>query len=354
MILTDSPLYIEDITTVISATPNIQQLQDKTILISGATGMIGKLMIDVIMYMNRHDCLNCRIIALGRNEAGARQRFVETFDDPLFTFVKCDINDSVDIPDIGIDYYIHAASNTHPVAYAEDPIGTIMTNILGTYNLLDSAVKHHAQRFVFLSTVEVYGENRGDIELFDENYCGFINCNSVRAGYPESKRAGEALCQSFRKKTGIEIVIPRLPRSFGPSMLMSDSKATAQFIKKALSKENIVLKSDGKQQYSFGYSADIVSGVLMCLLNGYDGEAYNIADKNCNMKLGEFAELCAELSGTHVAYDLPNEKEKEGFSNSVKSMLDGKKIHELGWEAHFFGREAISRTIKILEYVHRQ
>ena len=348
MNLTDNPLYVEDITTIISAVSDIRQLRDKTLLVSGATGMIGKLLVDVIMYMNKHESLNCRIIALGRNEANAVKRFGGSFDDPLFTFVKCDINDSVDIPDTDIDYYIHAASNTHPVAYAEDPIGTIMTNILGTYNLLDSAVKHHAKRFVFLSTVEVYGENRGDAELFDENYCGFINCNTVRAGYPESKRAGEALCQSFRKKYGIEVVIPRLPRSFGPSMLMSDSKATAQFIKKALNKENIVLKSDGKQQYSFGYSADAVSGVLTCLFSGADGEAYNIADEKCNLTLGGFAELSAECAGTHVTYDVPDKKEAEGFSNSIKAMLDGTKLHELGWHAHFYGKDAISRRIKIL------
>lgn len=106
--------------------------------------------------------------------------------------------------------------------------------------------------------------------MFDEDYCGFINCNTLRAGYPESKRCGEALCQAYIRQKGLDIVIPRLTRSYGPTMLMSDSKAVSQFIKKGLAGEDIVLKSKGNQYYSYTYVADAVSGAD-CPAEGQDG-----------------------------------------------------------------------------------
>ena len=143
-----------------------------------------------------------------------------------------------------IDYVIHAASNTHPVAYASDPIGTITANVFGTQYLLDYAKEADCKRFVFLSSVEIYGENRGDTDKFTEDYLGYIDCNTMRAGYPESKRTGEALCQAYRKQMEMDVVIPRLSRVYGPTMLMSDTKALSQFILKSVKQEDIVLKSE--------------------------------------------------------------------------------------------------------------
>ena len=129
--------------------------------------------------------------------------------------------------------------------------------------MLEFAYSHHALRCVFASSNEIYGENRGDIEKFPESYCGYINCNTLRAGYPESKRCGEALCQAYIQQKGLDIVIPRLTRSYGPTLLKSDTKALSQFLRKALLGEDIVLKSAGTQYYSYLYVADSVSGLLL-------------------------------------------------------------------------------------------
>ena len=237
MTLYNNALYQEDLEYVRNLDLPWNKLQDKLVLLSGATGMIGSFLIDVLLNKNEKDNLNCTVYALGRNEQKAKARFCKYAEDEHFIFVPYDVNMPFVRDDIGtVDYVLHLASNTHPMQYATDPIGTITTNIIGLQNMLEFAVAHHVTRFAFASSNEIYGENRGDVELFDEKYCGYIDSNTLRAGYPESKRCGEALCQAYRVQKGLDVVIPRLTRSYGPTLQMSDTKALSQFIKKGLAK----------------------------------------------------------------------------------------------------------------------
>lgn len=342
-------LYKKDIEKVARLPLNWNKLVNKSILISGSSGMIGSYLIDVLMYKNKVDGLNCKIYALGRNINRAKERFEDYWNESDFLFIISDINTSIDIDINNIDYIIHAASNTHPVAYATDPIGTITTNIIGTYNLLEFAVKHQCERFVFTSSVEIYGENRGDCEMFKEDYCGYIDCNSLRAGYPESKRAGESLCQAYIKQNDLDIVIPRLSRTYGPTLLMSDTKAISQFIKKGVTGEDIVLKSDGNQFYSYTYVADAVSGILCCMFNGQCGETYNIGDEESNIALKDLARLIADYTNTKVIFELPDETERAGYSKATKAVLDSYKLKGLGWKAMFNIKTGLERTIDMLK-----
>ncbi len=307
-----------------------EELEGKTVLISGATGMIGSFLIHVLMQRDEVR----KILAVSRSERMARERLGEYWDTGRFVYVPRDINLPLgDLP--GADYVLHLASNTHPVAYASDPIGTITANITGTQSLLEYACSSRAERFLFASSVEIYGENRGDTEYFDEGYCGYIDCNTLRAGYPESKRAGEALCQAYRKAKGLDVVIARLARTYGPTMLLSDTKAISQFIRNGIARQDIVLKSEGNQLYSYSYVADAVSGLLTVLLKGEDGEAYNIAGKGSDVTLRELAELAAAAAGTKVVFDLPGETEKAGYSKATKALLCSDKLEKLGWSAHW-------------------
>lgn len=225
--------YQQEIKDQISLPLPWEKLENKSILLSGATGMIGSWLIDLLMAKNQLDGLNCKVYAISRREDRARARFAPYWDRPDFQYFSQDINQALDLPAFQADYVIHGASNTHPVAYATDPIGTILTNITGTAHLLDFAKSANCRRFLFLSSVEIYGENKSDSLRFKEEDCGYIDCNTMRAGYPESKRAGEALCQAYIAQESIDAVILRLSRVYGPTMLSSDSKALAQFLKKA-------------------------------------------------------------------------------------------------------------------------
>lgn len=350
MNLYNSSLYIDDVKYVAGLGLPWEKLKGKSLMLSGATGLIGSFLVDVIMEKNVTDNLNCTVYALGRNKEKAKIRFAKFAEDPHLLFISYDVKLPFKREDIGtVDYVLHLASNTHPLQYSTDPIGTITTNIIGLQNLLEFAVTHNVTRFAFASSNEIYGENRGDTELFDEKYCGYIDSNTMRAGYPESKRCGEALCQAYKAQKCLDVVIPRLTRSYGPTMLMTDTKAISQFIKKGIAGEDIVLKSAGTQYFSYQYMADSVSGLLYVLLCGESGGAYNIAEEHSDIMLKDLAAIIAGFKGKEVVFEIPDAVEAAGYSTATKARLDGHKLAALGWKPRYDTRAGIKRTMRILE-----
>lgn len=330
-----------------------EKLKDTRILITGASGMIGSVMIRMILEYNQEENGNIQIVGLSRNKERAGEQLRDIMDIPEFSYVSADIN--VPLANMGyFDYIIHCASNTHPRQYSSDPVGTIMTNVLGTMNLLDYATEYGVERFVYLSSVEIYGENRDNVDMFAEDYLGYIDCNTLRSGYPEGKRLGESLCNAYAKEKGIDFVIPRLSRTYGPTLLETDSKAISQFIHKAVSDEDIVLKSKGNQIFSYTYSEDAAAAVLFIMLTGSSGEVYNVSDKESVIALVDLAHILADIAGTEVIFELPDEIEKAGYSTATKAVLDAAKLENLGWHARVHMQEGLKRTVNFLKYVCKE
>lgn len=333
-------LYQEDVHNILN-TIDTDKLSGKTFLVTGATGMVGVMLIDVLMKLP-----HTKVIAVGRSKAKAQNRLGEYYDNSNFNFIEQDVQ----VPfseDLKVDYIIPLASNTHPMAYSQYPIETMLINIEGARNALDLAVSSNAT-VIYPSSVEIYG-NSEEGHFFVENSNGKLNLANSRACYTESKRSCEALCQSYKSERNVKIKIVRLCRIFGPTMLMSDTKASSQFIIKAINNEDIVLKSEGNQYFSYIYVADAVAAILYVLLKGQDGEAYNISNLDTNVHLKDFANQCALYNNKKVLFDLPSEAEKKGFSIASTAILINDKLLSLGFVPLHNLREGIRRTIEILK-----
>ncbi len=342
-------LYQEDLNLLMRMDINWGAISGKNILITGASGMIGTVLIDTLMKRNEKYKSEIRIHALSRNLKKLNNRFSHYTESSGLRLIEQDVGRVFCLDEEYYDYIIHAASNTHPKEYSGDPVGTITTNVFGTYNLLEYARKHRDSRVVILSSVEVYGENRGDTTYFDEDYCGYINCNTLRAGYPESKRVSEALLQAYITQHQVKGVLVRLSRTYGPTIETDDSKAIAQFIQKAVQGEDIILKSTGNQLYSYTYAADAVQAILRCMTDGKCGEAYNVAASASDITLKQLAEYLAERSGKKVIYNLPESGEKKGYSTATKALMNSEKIKKIGWEPIYSIYEGLDRTLSILK-----
>ena len=334
------PLYMEDLRRVL-AVKGVERLRGKSVLVTGATGLLGVHLIDALMALGE-----VTVIAVGRSRERAAGRLGEHLSSPLFRFVEQDVQRAFP-EDITADYIIPLASNTHPLAYSQYPAETMLINLKGAEHALELARRCGAT-VLYPSTVEVYGNAR-DNDLFTEDYTGQLNLSTSRACYSESKRSCEALCQSYAAEYGVKVRIARLSRVFGPTMLMSDTKASSQFIRKALDGEDIVLKSEGNQFFSYTYATDAVAAMLHIMLNGEDGTAYNIASDSCNVHLRDFAGLCAELCGRDVVFDLPSESERKGYSVAVNAILDTTRLRTSGFSPSYTMRDAVARTIHILK-----
>lgn len=327
---------------------NIDYFKGKSFLIVGANGLIGTYFIDLLMYLNKYYKTSINIVVMGRKESSIKERFSAYIGDSEFEYVLGDITNGFIYED-DVDYLINLASNTHPKAYATEPIATLMTNIQGSYNLLAYAAEHVRGRVLFTSSVEIYGKALSGQEVFTESDCGYIDCNTLRACYNEGKRAGEALCQAFKAERGVDIVVARLSRIYGPTMKMDDSKALSQFIKNALAGEDIVLKSAGEQNFSYLYVADAVIAMLYLLQHGESGEAYNVADKKSDVKLKVLANILAEISGTSVKFEGPDSIEQSGYSTADKAILCSDKINWLGWKSTYSLEDGLRETLKVFE-----
>ena len=322
----------EDIKRIATLPLHWEKLVGKTLLVSGATGFIGSFLCGVLEYRNEHYGDNIKVVSLSRRGSA---------DTATVKYLRCDITEPFYV-DGRIDYVIHLASNTHPLQYKEDPVGTITGNVFGCYYLLDLAKKKNVERFLLASSCEIYG-NCPDTPV-DESYSGYIDPNTARAGYNEAKRLSESLCQSFASQYGIDHCVCRFARVFGADKTKNDTKALAQFIGKAINGEDIVLKSKGDQKYSYIYVADAVYGLLAVLMNGAAGEAYNISADLDDTSLKGYAEYIASLSNRKVVIKAEYEA---NVSKAENALLDNKKAKSIGFYPIYSVKDGIKRTLDI-------
>lgn len=340
--------YKAEITSVVEENAAFlrETMRSKRFVISGAAGLIASYLVDVLVEANNQLGLGMEVHAIDKNEGLLNQRFpVE--QSGLHRYCL-DVNKD-ELPAVNADYVIHAASNTSPLDYANKPIETIHTNVFGADHMMRFSLKH-ARRFLLCSSVEMYGRNNGDTNEFHEDYSGYVDANTIRAGYPTAKRLAEALCNAYLKENpSWEFTIARIGRIYGPTVIDGDTKAPSQFIGNAVRGKDIVMKSSGTQQFSYGYVADCTMALLYILAKGENGNAYNIANPESSVTLRDFAEATAKAGGVKLVHGEFSEAEKAGYSKITKATMCMKKLMALGWQPHFSLQDGVARTVRMIK-----
>lgn len=316
------------------------------ILVTGATGLIGSCMVDVLLYANRECGCQFQVYAAGRSKEKMQKRFAYVQDEAQLVYLEQDVCEPLN-GEYELDYIVHAASNADPCAYSLYPAETLLTNIYGTKNMLEYCKEHTKTRLLLTSTFEVYGRVDG-VDEYCEDMSGTVNLNQIRSCYPESKRCAEILMRCYGEEYQVDFVIARLCSIYGPTMSATDSKAHAQFIRNALKGQDIVLKSEGLQCRTYCYVMDAVDALFKVLFDGVSGEAYNISNEKSIATIAQVAQTVAKISGTKVTFDLPDEIERKGFSTPQNCILNNEKLRALGWEGRYTLEEGITQTIAIL------
>lgn len=333
----DSPRYINavnDLAAEITAPGG-------KVLVTGASGLIGSCIIDALTQANALYGRDFTVYAMGRSREKLEARFGSSAG---VRIVPQDVTQPIEID--GLDYIIHAASNADPRTYALYPAETIMTNVLGAKSVLEYC-RNHSTRALLTSTFEVYGK-LGKDEYTEEDF-GTVNQNIIRSCYPESKRTAELLFRAYYGEYGTDCVIARLASIYGPTMQADDSKAHAQFLRNALTGEDIVLKSEGTQKRTYCCVFDAVSGIFAVLFKGKSGEAYNVANGKSVATIAEVARAVADLAGTKVVFDISDEFKGKGFAPPQNCVLVTEKLESLGWEGRYSLTEGLSATLEILK-----
>lgn len=308
-------LYEQDIDHI-AGSPMLQKLEEKTILITGATGMIGKYMIHVLQRYNTIYAKDkCKIIALCRSAEVGCALFGK---DDNIEYIIADVCEPVQIQE-RIDYIVHAASNTNPSTYAKIPVETYRANVIGTENMLQLARKKHSEAALFISSASVYGNvSHGTL---DENTCGRIDFFNINNSYSEGKRMGECICKSFFSEYGVPVKIARPFHMYGPGMRLDDGRLFDDLVNKVLNGKDIVLLSSGDKKRNFCYIRNSIELLFHILINGKAGEIYNVGSPNNSYTIKEFAQKLIEANDDERLRIIYNISDKIQNPSNVYDMI---------------------------------
>lgn len=327
----NNSIFEEDIKNIINYF-DMSVFDGKTILVTGATGLIGKLCVKSLL----NSGYNTQVIALVRDEEKAKNIFGES---KRLTYLVQDINQRINTTR-RVDYIIHAASTTSSKDFVEKPVETIYTAINGSRNILEFAKNKRLEGMVYLSSLEIYGVNEKD-NIKEEDY-GYIDILNPRSSYSESKKMVETMCISYGTEYGVPVKIARLAQTFGAGVSISDNRVFAQFAKAIINKENIILHTKGETKRNYCYTTDAVRGIFTILTKGENNNAYNVANENSYCSISEMAHLL-ENENTKVEYKI--DEVNRGYNPTVKIALNTEKLNALGWEAKVNLKEMFDRLI---------
>jgi nucleoside-diphosphate-sugar epimerase len=317
-----------DIEEILGSNADWQILRDKTVLITGANGDITAYIVYTLIMLNIKYQYNIQIFGLVRNKERAIERFCNILDRTDFTLLVQDVCDSINI-NIPVDYIIHAASNTSPDSFLNQPVDTLNGNVKGTINLLDFALRKQVLAFIYVSSQLVYGSGWRK-ELNNEKSFTGIDCADIHACYNESKRAGEMYCMAYHVQYQLPIIIVRLTSVLVPSLYAKKNHHLEEFTQLTAKDSDIFLKSSGQLLRTYMPINDVISGIFFAMFKGTRGQAYNVAHSNCVLSILEMARLFVRLGGfsCKLVIEADHIQGQEGHHFCV----DGSRLMDIGWK----------------------
>ncbi len=315
-------------------------LKEKTILITGATGMIGSMLVKTLHEANLQYEMDINILAFIRNGKKAEKIFggLDEYRDVSF----------IDQYNTQCDYIIHTISPTESKYFINNPVETIKSSVVSTMDVLEVAKKNNAV-LVYLSSMEQYGIPYKAHEVMTEDKIGIIDHLNVRSSYSESKRLCECMCVSYADEYNVDVKIARLAQTYGAGTPIDDNRMPMQFARAVLNHNDIVLHTEGKSISNSVYLSDAIYGLFVILRYGVKGEAYNICNDSDTRSVKEIAELVSRnvANGT-ISVKIELSRDNLGYAPDSTIYLNSQKLCNLGWRPQVQMQEGYSRLVDYL------
>ena len=299
-------------------------------LITGGAGFLGSHLCDYLLNKGHE------VICMDNLITGSLNNIKHIKSDK-FKFIEHNVTQFINL-DGSLDYILHFASPASPIDYLKFPIPTLKVGALGTHNALGLARKKNSV-FLTASTSEVYGDPL--IHPQDENYWGNVNPIGPRGVYDEAKRFAEAITMAYHRYHNIDTKIVRIFNTYGPRMRVNDGRAIPNFIKQALTGENLTAYGDGSQTRSFCYVSDLIDGIYRLLISDLN-DPVNIGNP-IEMTIKQMAEKILQATNSHskVTYmPLPMDDPK------IRQPNIGRAIKYLNWNPKVHLNEGLKTTIE--------